>query len=128
MEAVQLLGQPTVTLRLSTERAEAFCVARLCDVASDGQSTRIALGARNLALADDLETASGIEPGKTATIRIDLGAVAHRFAKGHRIRLALSNTYWPMLWPSAHAGSLTLTLSGSKLSLPTCAEGQSIGQ
>ncbi len=42
--------------------------------------------------------------------------MAYRLAPGHRLRLALSNTYWPFLWPSPAAGKLTL-LEG-KLDLP----------
>ena len=38
---------------------------------------------------------------------------------GHRIRIALSNSYWPMLWPSPRTAALTLTLAGSALSLPS---------
>jgi len=116
--ALDVLGQPSLTLHLECDRADAFCVARLCDVAPDGRSTRIAFGARNLSLADDLTPAADIKAGRPFKLRLDLGAVAHRFAKGHRVRIALSNSYWPMLWPSARAGALTLSTGGSALALP----------
>jgi hypothetical protein len=34
--------------------------------------------------------------------------MAYRLAPGHHLRLALSNSYWPFVWPSPNAGRLTL--------------------
>ena len=43
---------------------------------------------------------------------------AHRFAAGHRIRLALSTAYWPTVWPAAHNAKVTLNLPHCRLLLP----------
>ena len=52
-----------------------------------------------------------------ATIR--LRSVAYALPAGHRIRLALSTTYWPWLWPSPEPVTITITTGGeSSLSLP----------
>jgi hypothetical protein len=40
------------------------------------------------------------------------------FKKGNKIRLALSSAYWPLIWPSPEAATLTLRTGGSVLSLP----------
>jgi uncharacterized protein len=42
--------------------------------------------------------------------------MAYRLAPGHRLRLALSTTYWPFVWPSPQAATLTVT--GGALDLP----------
>lgn len=112
------LGLPTLTLRLSSDKPHGFCVARLCDVGPDGQSTRIAIGAINLNLSDDLGKATRIKPGTIRTVNLPINAVSHRFKKGHRIRIAFSNTYWPMLFPSPEQGVVTLHMKGAALNLP----------
>ncbi len=38
-----------------------------------------------------------------------LSALGHAFPAGHRIRVALSPTYWPFAWPSPEPATLTLT-------------------
>ena len=51
-------------------------------------------------------------------MRVQLNDVAHAFPPGHRIRLALSNAYWPTIWPSPEPVILTLHTGTSALSLP----------
>jgi len=36
-----------------------------------------------------------IVPGQAVEVAFDLDQMAYRVAAGHRIRLALSNSYWP---------------------------------
>ena len=118
-----VIGQPVLTLRLARDSRDAFLVARLCDVAPDGSSVRVGLGARNLALDASFERCHSFTPGQAQSVRLVFGAVAHRFPKGHRIRLALSNTCWPMLWPSSGVNTLELHLAQSSLSLPVLPPG-----
>jgi hypothetical protein len=47
-----------------------------------------------------------------------LNAIGHRFAKGNRVRVALSSAYWPIAWPSPKAASLDLDLANCALVLP----------
>lgn len=47
-------------------------------------------------------------PGQVVEVAFDLDQMAYRLAAGHRLRLALSNSYWPFVWPSPEAGVLTL--------------------
>jgi predicted acyl esterase len=35
-------------------------------------------------------------------VRLQLNDCGATFPAGHRIRLALSTTYWPMVWPAPH--------------------------
>ncbi|GAB5468354.1 MAG: CocE/NonD family hydrolase [Rhodospirillales bacterium] len=117
-DPLAILGSARVRLRLSGDRPAGYCVARLNDVAPDGRATRIALGALNLTQREGAETASPLVPGEAMTVEIVLGAAAHRFAAGHRIRLALSTSYWPLLWPARAPVSLDLEAEGSHLDLP----------
>jgi uncharacterized protein len=45
-----------------------------------------------------------------------LDQMAYRLAAGHHLRLALSTTYWPFVWPSPKPATLTVT--GGSLDLP----------
>jgi len=44
--------------------------------------------------------------------------VAHRFKKGSRIRAAVSESLWPLVWPSPRIATLTIDLRRSSLTLP----------
>jgi putative CocE/NonD family hydrolase len=113
---MDLLGAARVTLRLSSDRPLGFVVARLCDVGPDGASVRIAHGMLNLCHRDSMERPRPMVPGEAVTVSLDLDQMAYRLAPGHHLRLALSNSYWPFVWPSPEAGALTLI--GGSLHLP----------
>ena len=54
-------------------------------------------------------------------VRIPLRTTGYRFSPGHRIRLTVLTSYWPVLWPSPFEGELRLHRGGpeaSRLVLP----------
>ena len=62
-----------------------------------------------------------LEPGKVYPLDIELHLTTWVFPKGHRIRLAVSNALWPMIWPTPFNMTTTLQLgagNGSRLTLP----------
>jgi uncharacterized protein len=113
---LSLMGAARLTVRLSSDQPLGFVVARLCDVGPDGASVRIAHGMRNLCHRDSMEEPQPMVPGQVVEVAFDLDQMAYRLAAGHRLRLALSNSYWPFVWPSPEAG--VLTLEGGLLNLP----------
>ena len=113
---LDLIGAARLSLRLSSDAPLGFVVGRLCDVAPDGSSVRIAHGMLNLCHRDSMETPAVMVPGQTVDVAFNIDQMAYRLAPGHRLRLALSNSYWPFVWPSPQAG--TLTLMGGTLDLP----------
>ena len=118
-EVVEILGAPVLNLRLSADRPNAFIVARLNDVALDGASTRVTYGVLNLTHRTSHEFPEPLVPGENYDIRLQLNDVAQVFPVGHRIRIALSNTMWPLFWPSPELVTLALETAGSYLELPT---------
>ncbi len=108
----QLLGAARLSLSLTCDRPKALIVARLCDVAPDGSSVRIAHGMLNLCHRDSRETPSAVPVNQPIDITLTLDQMAYRVAPGHRLRLSLSTSYWPFVWPSPEAAALTL-LRGS---------------
>ena len=113
---LSLLGTATLRLRMTCDKPFAFIVARLCDVAPDGTSVRICHGMLNLRHRHSMEHPTPVPVGQAFDVRLTLDQMAYRLVAGHRLRVALSTTYWPFLWPSAEAATLTL-LSGA-LDLP----------
>jgi uncharacterized protein len=117
-EGFEILGAPVVRLSLMVDTPHAFLAVRLNDVAPDGSSTRVTYGLLNLAHRDGHEDPSPLEPHKSYTVAVRLNDVAHSFATGHRLRLAISTTYWPIAWPSPHPATVTLLTAMSTLELP----------
>ena len=115
---LEILGAPVLQLRLASDKPNAFIVARLNDVAPDGASTRVSYGVLNLTHRNGHEHPEALVPGEAYEIRLQLNDIAHAFRAGHRIRISLSNTLWPLLWPSPEPVTLTLEGGGSHLSLP----------
>ena len=113
---LDLLGAARVSLTLASDKPLGFVVARLCDVGPDGASVRMAHGMLNLCHRGGSAEPVAMVPGQAVTVAFDLDQMACRVAAGHRVRLALSNSYWPFVWPSPQAGVLSVT-AGS-LDLP----------
>ena len=118
-ERLELLGFPEVALTLVSDRPCALLAARLCDVAPDGASTLVTAGVLNLTHRESHEHPSPLEPGRPVDVTLRLKATAYAFPPGHRIRLALSPTFWPWAWPSPEPVTLTVSTGGaSALLLP----------
>jgi len=117
-ERLEILGAPVATLALRSDRPVATIVARLCDVAPDGASTRVSYGVLNLTHRDGHEFPTPLEPGRTYVVRVQMNDCAYAFRPGHRLRLALSTNYWPMVIPAPAAATLTVDTAESLLTLP----------
>ncbi|MCC6224266.1 MAG: CocE/NonD family hydrolase [Thermoleophilia bacterium] len=115
---VELLGFPELRLVLAADRPRALIAARLCDVAPDGSSALVTRGYLNLTHRDGHERPEPLEPGRRYEITVRLDATGYAYRPGHRIRLALSTCYWPMLWPSPEPVALTVVCGASRLVLP----------
>ncbi len=115
---LELLGRPEVEIAFEADRPAAQLCVRLCDVAPDGVSQRIAYRAFNLAHEPGHETAAALRSGRLYRARIALNHCAHRLRPGHRLRLAFSTSYWPVIWPAPASAAVTLHLAECRLILP----------
>src|SRR5205807_2395575 len=114
-ERFEILGFPEVELELAADRPVAQAAVRLCDVAPDGSSLFVCYGVLNLTHRDGHERPEPLEPGRPYPVAIRLGAAGHAFVPGHRIRVAVSSSYWPIIWPAPEP--VTLTLHAGRLRL-----------
>lgn len=121
-ETLSMAGDANVRLRVSVDQPVAQLAARLCDVDPDGRSTRVSFGVLNLTHRNGHEHPESLEPNTVYDVVIPMKHVAQRFATGHRLRLAISTNYFPMIWPAPNPVQLTLHTEGSALVLPLRAE------
>ena len=105
-------------MTLASDQPQGNLIVRLGDVASDGAVTRITLGMLNLCHRGDHGTPRPLTPGAAVTVAVRLDQMAYRLAAGHRLRLSLSTQYWPFIWPSPAAPTLTVEVAGAVLDLP----------
>ena len=124
---IDMLGTPRVTLKISSDKPNALIAATLCEVFPDGASTRVSYGILNLTHRDSHEMPEAMVPSKTYDVSLNLCDIGHSFGRGNRIRLSLSNAYWPIVWPSPEANMLTVDCRASELSLPV-RQGKDIDQ
>ncbi|TRV77717.1 CocE/NonD family hydrolase [Streptomyces sp. 130] len=115
---IEILGRPRVKLRIRMDVPRGQAIARLCDVAPDGSSTLVTRGALNLAARNGRDRTEDWTPGATEDVTFELNGIGHTFPPGHRIRLAVSSSYWPWIWPQAGSAGFTLEADGSLVELP----------
>jgi len=115
---IEIFGAPVVTLDLSSDKPSAMIAARLEDVAPDGASTLVTYGLLNLTHRGGHEQPQALDPGRKYRVEIVLNDVAQAFPAGHRIRLALATSHWPIAWPSPEMATLSVSTGRSTLSLP----------
>jgi putative CocE/NonD family hydrolase len=117
-EDLEILGAPAVELELSSNEPVAMVAVRLSDVQPDDKATRITYGLLNLTHRNGHENPQPLEPGRRYRIILQLNGVAQRFPKGHRLRLSISTSYWPLAWPPPKPVQLTIYSGTSSLTLP----------
>ncbi|AGA34642.1 Cocaine esterase-like protein [Thioalkalivibrio nitratireducens DSM 14787] len=117
-EPLEILGAAKLDLQLTVDRPVAMVAARLSDVAPDDKTTRVTYGLLNLTHRDSSESPAPLEPGRVYQVRIKFNDVAQHFPAGHRLRLSLSTSYWPLAWPAPEPVCLRVTAGTSHLLLP----------
>lgn len=97
-------GRPSVTVRWANEHIPDRLIVHLTDVDPEGRSRLIAKGT----LCD---------PVPAGTQRICLGPVGYRLAAGHRLRIVVTSSDFPRLWPLASTPQ-DAVIAGLVLDLP----------
>jgi uncharacterized protein len=113
-----LLGAPEIDLLVTVDQPHVNLAVRLCDVYPDGTSALMTYGVLNLSHRDSHEHPEPCPVGTPFKIRLKLNDFARTVPKGHRIRLALANQHWPILWPQPSLSTLSVAAGDSSLVLP----------
>ncbi len=99
---LSLLGAPELIVDVRGEPGSQV-IARLCEIAPDGSSLLLSWGVQAL--------------DGSPRVSVRMNALGHQVKAGHRLRLALAASYWPMVWPSA-APPPSVTTGVGRLVLP----------
>lgn len=125
-EPLEILGRPIASLHVAAQATRANWVVRISDVAPDGQVTFVAGAGFNGTHRNSAREPEDIVPGEVFPLDIEMHFTSWVFPKGHRIRIAVSNAQWPMLWPTHTPTTTTLAIggeSGARVSLPVVPAG-----
>jgi hypothetical protein len=120
-EDLEILGMPRVILNVSADAPLAHWFVRLSDVAPDGAVTQVAGAGFNGAHRESAYEPKALKPGRMYPLEIDMHITSWVFPKGHRIRFAVNNAAWPMIWPTPYPMTTSLRLGGkhpSRVVLP----------
>src|SRR5512147_715508 len=120
-DAVEILGSPEVVLHLAVSVPVATAVVRLADVSPYGTSAQVTAGILNLTHSRSHEHPEPLEPGRVDEVRVPLRAAGYRFLPGHRLRVSVASSAWPVVWPSPDAATFELwhgPATPSRLILP----------
>jgi hypothetical protein len=123
-EPLEVLGAPFVELDLQANKPIAMVAVRLSDVARDDKATRVTYGLLNLTHRNSSENPEHLKPEERYRVRVQLNDIAQIFPRGHRLRLSLSTSYWPLAWPPPEPVRLTIYSGVSTLSLPIRQSGE----
>ena len=116
---VDLIGEPMLKVRVRSDKPVAKVYARLTEVTPDGHSHFVSYALLNLTHRDSHENPTPLEPGRDYDVTLKGQFACYRFAAGSKIRLALSETWWPVVWPSPERVTLQFATGLCSLTLPT---------
>ena len=115
---IDLVGAAVLKLKLSADKPVAHVAVRLNAVWPDGAVSRLSYAVLNLCHRDSHEHPAPLVPGKAYTVKVQLDDVACKVPKGHRLRVSISTSYWPLIWPAPEPVALTVHTGASFIDLP----------
>ena len=99
-QETRIFGWPRVVICASSSAEVATFVAKLSDVAPDGHSALIVDGSLNGTRRDSLHNPAPMEPDRVYELEIPMMPTAWILKPGHRLRLSISGSDFPNLWPT----------------------------
>lgn len=118
-EPLEILGRPHLNVKLAIDAPLGNLIVRLVDVHPDGMAQRVSLGVLNLAHRAGNAEPVPMTPGAFEEVEINLDESGHLFRAGHRLRVAISTAYWPLILPPpSHVTAQIVTGPDSRFTLP----------
>ncbi|MFW5745717.1 MAG: CocE/NonD family hydrolase, partial [bacterium] len=122
---VEVLGRPGMVLAFEASAPGGTVAVRLGDVAPTGETYRVTYGVRNLTHYVDHAEPRELVPARRYSIEVPLNGVGHRFPAGNRIQIAVSTSYWPLIWTPQYWEPLGIVPGECRLRLPLLPDGAS---
>ena len=102
-----VIGDVVVELMFSSSARDTDLVLQLMDVMPDGRSIKLGAGFSTqlrLRYRDGFENETLLTPGSNYFIRISFNQVGHTFLPQHRVRLAITSSFYPWLSANPNTG------------------------
>lgn len=117
---IAIAGLPRVRLEVRVDAPLANWTARLEDLAPDGQVSLVTGGIVNGTQYRSTTAPERLLPGRDYSLDFELHFTTWTFRPGHRIRLAVSNAQFPMVWPAPYPliGTVIAGTTRSQVELP----------
>ena len=109
-QPIEILGRPILRLKVYIDKPLGNIAVRLNDIHPNGEVSRVSWGVLNLAHRDGNESPKPMIPGHSESVEIELNECGYRFMRGHKMRVAISTSYWPMIMPPPEVVTATITL------------------
>lgn len=103
-KAIEVTGDITLKLFISSSAPDTDFTAKLVDVYPDGRAILLTTGIKRVRYRNSLEKEELMEPGKIYEVEIDLQATSNVFLPGHRIRLEVSSSNFPQFNRNSNTG------------------------
>ena len=119
-KGLAIAGLPRVYLRVIADAPLAHWIARLEDVFPDGRVSLVAGGLINGAQHSSRLEPEYLEPGKSYDLEFEMHFTTWTFHPGHRLRLSVTNSLFPMIWPTPYlmTTNLALGVEETRIELP----------
>jgi hypothetical protein len=109
-QPIEILGRPVLRLKVSIDKPLGNIAVRLNDIHPNGEVSRVSWGVLNLAHRNGNEAPEPMIPGQAESVEIELNECGYRFMRGHKMRVAISTSYWPMIMPPPEVVTATIKL------------------
>jgi putative CocE/NonD family hydrolase len=110
-EPVEVIGNVTLTLFVSSSAPDTDFTGKLVDVYPDGRAILLCDGIQRMRYRRGLDNPALMRQGEVCEITVDLVATANRFLPGHRIRLEVSSSNFPRYDRNSNTGGVIATES-----------------
>lgn len=103
-EPLSFAGNVEAKLFISADTPDADWAVKLVDVRPDGFAQNLATGILRGRYRNSLLVPSPLQPGKVYEITVDLGPCAATIAKGHRLRVDICGSLFPLYDRNSNTG------------------------
>lgn len=103
-QPLEVVGMVEAQLFVSSDAPDTDFTVKLTDVFPDGRSMLVTDGILRANLRDGFDHEVPMAPGQVYCIRLEVGSTAYVFARGHRVRLAVSSSNWPRFEANPNTG------------------------
>lgn len=103
-EPVEVTGQITAKLFVSSNCPDTDFTVKLMDVYPDGRSMLVTDGILRARFRESFEREVFMEPGNVYELEVDLWSTSLVFNRGHQIRIAVSSSNAPRFEPNPNTG------------------------